>query len=294
VIVFGVLVVVTVLAAGATALVAHRFRGSDLFAPTVRPGRLRRALRHHPAIRRLLDAPPAEAAASLLVAAAVLAVTAAAFVVGALWLMVRAEAGLVEADGPIARWAAEHAEPWATEVFRWISRLGGTEALVVLAVLVTVVGWRRSPRPALPVFVAIVVGGQFALSNAVKWLVDRARPEVLQLTGHAGASFPSGHATAAAASYACFALLLGRGRSRSVRVLLAALAGGITAAVGATRVLLGVHWSTDVVAGTILGWAWFALWSAVFGGRRLRFVAPDVVEEATGAPSRVAGSSSPR
>ena len=56
-----------------------------------------------------------------------------------------------------------------------------------------------------------------------------------------------------------------------MRALLAALAVGIAVAVAASRVLLDVHWVTDVVAGLSLGWAWFAICGTAFGGRILRF-----------------------
>lgn len=51
-------------------------------------------------------------------------------------------------------------------------------------------------------------------------------------------------------------------------------AGAVAAAVAATCVLPGVHWFTDVLAGTALGWGWFALCSTAFGGRALRFGHP--------------------
>jgi undecaprenyl-diphosphatase len=55
----------------------------------------------------------------------------------------------------------------------------------------------------------------------------------------------------------------------------------MSAAVAATRVLLGVHWLSDVIAGLLVGWAWFAVCSIAFGGRRLHFGEP--VEAATQA-----------
>ena len=53
--------------------------------------------------------------------------------------------------------------------------------------------------------------------------------------------------------------------------MLAGLAAGIAVAVAASRVLLDVHWLTDVIAGLALGWAWFAVCAIAFGGRILRF-----------------------
>ena len=128
-------------------------------------------------------------------------------------------------------------------------------------------------------FVTVVIAGQFALSNLVKAAVDRARPDLLPLMGFSGASFPSGHATAAAATLLAVALLLSRGRSSRARAVYAAIAVGLAVMVAATRVLLGVHWFTDVLAGLLLGWGWFALCSIAFGGRILRFGEPVIEAE---------------
>ena len=53
--------------------------------------------------------------------------------------------------------------------------------------------------------------------------------------------------------------------------MLAGVAAGIAVAVAASRVLLDLHWLTDVIAGLMLGWAWFAVCAIAFGGRILRF-----------------------
>jgi undecaprenyl-diphosphatase len=140
--------------------------------------------------------------------------------------------------------------------------------------VVGIIEARRLRSWATVAFLVVVVGGQYVLADVIKAIVGRARPNLLRLTGFSGPSFPSGHATAAAATFAAFALLLGRGRSPRAKALLAALAVGAAALISATRVMLGVHWLTDVVAGLLLGWTWFVISSVAFGGRRLRFGAP--------------------
>ena len=134
--------------------------------------------------------------------------------------------------------------------------------------------FRRLPTRALPLFMTLVVGGQFALSNGIKFIVERARPDIGRLTGYAGTSFPSGHATAASATLAAIALIATRRRSRATRIASASVAAGLAVVVAGTRVMLGVHWFTDVIAGLLRGWGWFALCSIAFGGRLLSFGLP--------------------
>jgi undecaprenyl-diphosphatase len=230
-------------------------------------------------VRTRLD--PASLTGLALTVALALAI-AGAIAVGALLVMVQRDAGLARYDLGAANWGASHASPTSTDFLRTVSLLGGTACMIVVAVVAAIAESRRTRTRAVIGFLALVVGGQLVLMNLTKFIVDRPRPDIQQLTGFSGASFPSGHSTTAAATFAAIALLVGRGRPRWVKAALAASAAGIAAAVATSRVLLGVHWFTDVLAGLAMGWGWFALCSIAFGGRVLRFGRPaEVAEDAS-------------
>ena len=138
-------------------------------------------------------------------------------------------------------------------------------------------GWwvlrRWGPDPMAPRVEPGTVAAEVGRHTRLRaWLRDRTDPA--GLTGFAGSSFPSGHATAAAATFAAYALIAGRGHTRAIRAVLGGAAVALTLMVASTRVLLGVHWLTDAMAGICLGWAWFGLCSIAFGGRLLHFGAP--------------------
>ena len=209
---------------------------------------------------------------ALTVALGILALATVA--IGALLVMVQHNAGLAHYDLTAARWGGKHATSRSTQTLRDISLLGGTYAVVAVALVTAIVQYRRTRTAAVFAFLTIVVAGQFFVTNLTKALVGRARPNIHQLTGFSGSSFPSGHAAAAAATFAAVALLIGRGRSRRTKALLAAGAAFVAVGVATTRVLLGVHWMTDVIAGLAMGWAWFAIASIAFGGRVLGFGRP--------------------
>ena len=215
-IVAGVVIGVGVIAGVAATATAWRWSRRDPTDPHLERRTVRRFLRQHPLVNRLArrhhPTPSAATAEALgLAAAAVVIGTATA---GAILLMIKTRSGFARADTPFADWAAEHATEASTEVMRAISEFGGTTYVVVAALAVTGIELLRDRRWTIPAFVAMTIGGQFLLSNGIKWIVDRARPTISPLTGFAGTSFPSGHAVAAAATWACVAFLLGRRRHR--------------------------------------------------------------------------------
>jgi undecaprenyl-diphosphatase len=158
---------------------------------------------------------------------------------------------------------------------------------VILAIAETI---RLRSRFVIPFLLAVMVGNQI-VTIVVKDLFDRARPTLNPIAQTLGPSFPSGHSSTAASFYAAAALLLGCRRGHVTRTALAGLAVGIAVAVACSRVLLTVHWLSDVIAGLALGWAWFAICAIAFGGRLLRFGAS--AERATDAARTAAPGSAP-
>jgi undecaprenyl-diphosphatase len=91
-------------------------------------------------------------------------------------------------------------------------------------------------------------------------VVGRPRPPAAIWIGHyPGASFPSGHATQSAAFYAMLAIVLGAGLSSRRRAIVWSAAALVVLIVGASRIYLGAHWLTDVLAGYALGASWVAI-----------------------------------
>jgi undecaprenyl-diphosphatase len=218
-------------------------------------------------------------ATGLALTAALAGLVVAGALMGVIVFMVRTNSGVVKIDDRVARWAAESVNGFSFRLITWITELGSTPVIVVLALAGAAYGYWRWRRPSIFAFLTIVVGGQFLLMNLIKFAVDRARPDFHRLSVFSGSSFPSGHSTAAATTFAALALVFGIGRSPSARAALIGVAVSIAVAVASSRVLLGVHWFSDVIAGLALGWSWFAVCAVAFGGRMLNFGEP--AKEAT-------------
>lgn len=224
-----------------------------------------------------------EAATGLALSLALIVLAAGGLVLAVLALLVRnADTGL-GVDRRAADWGATHSTPFTHDVLEAFTNLGSPGVVAAMAVVLAIVETVRTRSRWVAPFLLIVVGGNGLITTTIKHLADRLRPTIDPIAETLGPSFPSGHSSWSAAFFAGAALLLSRGRSRRVRIALSGLAAGLAVAVAASRVLLDVHWLTDVLAGLALGWAWFAACSIAFGGRLLEFgagVRPDPPPEA--------------
>jgi undecaprenyl-diphosphatase len=150
--------------------------------------------------------------------------------------------------------------PWLEGAMRDITSLGSASVLVLItaAVIIYLLLVRRWGT-ALLTFVA-VAGGQ-VLSSLLKLGIDRPRPELVShLVTETSLSFPSGHAMLSAVTYLTLGSLAARflhGRATKIYVL--SLAVLTTVLVGVSRIYLGVHWPSDVLAGWCAGFAWAML-----------------------------------
>lgn len=170
-------------------------------------------------------------------------------------------------DHAAAQWSFDHVTASTRRALTKVTDLGETWAVAIVAVLVSVVDLYRRRNPWTPFFLVLVILGDKLLTQELKGLVDRARPTFEPVAATLGPSFPSGHSSTAAASWAAFAFVAALWWGRRSWPLLAGLAVAIAIAVAASRVLLDVHWLTDVVGGLALGWAWFAACALALGGR---------------------------
>jgi undecaprenyl-diphosphatase len=171
--------------------------------------------------------------------------------VGELWTSI---AGSVELDA--VRDVAAQRTAALTDVMRMLTWAGSAFLLVPLALIVCLAFVRAGlRREALAI--ALSLGGAMLISDWVKLLVSRPRPPVEHLQAVTGSSFPSGHATQAGAFW--FSLVFAMqaaGASPKLTRLAAGLALLIVLTVAASRVYLGVHYPSDVVAGILLGTGW--------------------------------------
>lgn len=191
----------------------------------------------------------------------------AALAVGAAFLLYagRTGTGPADVDPSVLAGFLDARTPPLTTAAVVVTTLGSTAAMGVVAAAASAALWLRGMRlDAL--FLAVTAAGAAVLFRLLKTLLGRARPPAVdRLVSETNQSLPSGHATMSVAVLGALLVLVWGGRSVRARAWLLTGAAVWVAAVGATRMYLGVHWFSDVLAGWLVG----AFWLALCAGARL-------------------------
>jgi undecaprenyl-diphosphatase len=146
---------------------------------------------------------------------------------------------------------------WLEEMMRDCTGMGSTGVLTVM--VLAIAGFLAMTRKGLAaLFVLASVAGGVLISQTMKWAYARPRPDLVPHGAEVfTASFPSGHSMMSAVVYLTLGALLARTQpDRAVKAYILAVAVLLTVLVGVSRVYLGVHWPTDVLAGWVLGGLW--------------------------------------
>jgi membrane-associated phospholipid phosphatase len=173
-------------------------------------------------------------------------------------------------DPRIARWSYRHVTGASHDATHAVTQLGDAWLLTILVVLA--IAWLVKAHRRLDAVLLASAGATVAvLTTALKDAFHRDRPiEVDPVHGPKSFSFPSGHASGAFAVYVLLAIMLTGGLTRRARSWIVAAALALATLVAASRVLLPVHFLSDVVAGTAVGLSVVAsalLVRAAYGGR---------------------------
>lgn len=150
--------------------------------------------------------------------------------------------------------------PWLEETMRDITGLGSVFTVLFLTCAVAAY-LAASGRRRIGLYVLAAVGSGELVSTVLKVFYHRPRPDLVPHGMEVfTASFPSGHATMSAIAYLTLATLIARvERNRRAKALVLGLGVSLTLLVGISRIYLGVHWPSDVVAGWCIGAAWACL-----------------------------------
>jgi undecaprenyl-diphosphatase len=160
-------------------------------------------------------------------------------------------------------------------VLRQVTELGSTAAMTILAIAL-LVAELLARRPWAGIAAAATIGLASLGNELAKGLIERTRPDLIQpIVAERGYSFPSGHAALSMVGYGIAAVLVARsGAPDGIKVAAAVVAGCLVALIGISRVYLGAHFPTDVVAGWLAGGAVVLLFAWLSPESRARAGAP--------------------
>jgi undecaprenyl-diphosphatase len=177
-------------------------------------------------------------------------------------------------DRAILLWIHHNVPDWLNEPMRLVTALGYYYLVVPLLVVIVYLFYRRGWRLSA-VLLAVSTGGSIVLTTVLKGVFQRARPELFD-SGYQASfySFPSGHATVAVGFYGMLTVILANRLRGFARWAVAVSGVLVVILIGFSRLYLGVHYPTDILAGYLSALLWlvcvggvYALWLSVRGLR---------------------------
>lgn len=145
--------------------------------------------------------------------------------------------------------------PWLTAIMRGVSWFGGDKVLVIFVAAVIIFLWRKYKEDAL--LFAALTGIGFGLGIILKFIFSRPRPEIAPVYTEWLSSFPSLHAMNSTIIYITATYFFFRfTRKKKESIVLGCLSAGLILLIGFSRVYLGVHYPSDVIAGFVIGIWW--------------------------------------
>lgn len=192
------------------------------------------------------------------------------------------ESKLAEFDVAVTAWVAAHRTPLLNKVAQDVTSLGSVTLVTFFclgALGVLLVGKDR--KGALHLLAAVIGGA--VMMQALKTFFERPRPAQYRFTDASGFSYPSGHSVTAAVFYMTLAIVGARHfREPTYRRMLLLLGAITTVLVGGSRIYLGVHYTTDVASGLLVGAGWAVLMASLFAYIEERLA---MIRKARGSPT---------
>jgi len=156
------------------------------------------------------------------------------------------ESQLFVSDFIIYDFLVEHRNDFFTEFFKIITNFGGAIFSVTITILCIIFVKNRKYKCIIPINLGVIV----LLNLMLKNFFERPRPNNLRIIEETGFSFPSGHSMASMAFYGYLAYLIFKNvKNKKIRNVLCVLLGMIIFLIGFSRIYLGVHYASDVIAG---------------------------------------------
>jgi undecaprenyl-diphosphatase len=197
-------------------------------------------------------------------------------------------------DDAVMRWIASHQYPGVQSAMLEITALGTGTVVAMIVFIAGLFLWLNQHKHSAILLIVATLGGM-VLDGLLKIGFDRPRPQIFKWGTYAvSSSFPSGHAMSSVIVYGTVAYLAARlQRNLASRVATMVFAAFIIVLICSSRLYLGVHFPSDVLAGVIIGLAWAAFCMAVLEAAQLyaKHNAPQLLEDEHPAPKGASPSS---